>query len=425
MDILTVSDSELRSIQPQNIERLLSNTGWIQRGGIPGVSRQWVYEHNDSAHSVVVPLDTEFDDYAIRLRELLMRVSTVYPRRLETILLEIELPGSDELTNRKDSPSVAGSIAWKAGEYQIVGFRKTLTACAKATEERQRQFGRSHRRVAQDFMAQLRMGQTRVGSFIVTALSPVGPLPTPNRGGIYDEQLVGVTGRQVVETLETSLDALRIATDEYLESGNDAVFDETISLGVSVDLLKGVRENLGTADSIETSIAWNREVPRISKVRTSEIVFEARHSLGLRVAQSRLQKVTASQKVNILGTVVSLDRDTPGEPGVITVRVLDGADVTAVRLSLDREYNEAVESHKSGDIVRIRGTLNPSRAWITDLDELTLVDSRGQELRVYGGPPSVESSLVQGAIGGGESSHLEGEDGETNAGVEDYEEPPS
>jgi hypothetical protein len=394
MDILRVSDSELQSVQPQNIERLLTNIGWTQRGGVPGVSRQWIYERGVSAHSVVVPLDTEFEDYALRLRELFRRVSEVYPRQLETILLEVELPGSDQLTNRKDSPSIAGSVGWKAGENQIVGFRKTLTACAKATEERQRQFGRSHRRVAQDFMAQLRMGQTRVGSFVITALSPVGPLPTTNRGGVYDAQLVGVTGRQVVETLVTSLDTLRLATDEYLTSGHDSVFDETIDLGVSVDLLKGLRENLGTAEAVETAVNWNREVARKNKGISTEVVFEARHRQGLSVAQSRLQVVTASQKVNVLGTVVSLDRDTPGEPGVITVRVLDGAEANTIRISLDREYNEAVESHKSGDILRITGTLGRSRTqpWITQLDELALIDSRGHEQVVLGAPRNALSS---------------------------------
>ncbi|QQW34000.1 hypothetical protein [Mycobacterium marinum] len=391
MDILKVSDSELRSIQPSNIERLLANTGWNQYGGIPDVSRQWVYEHGNFTHSVVVPLDSRFDDYTIRLRELLKRISEVYPRQLESILLEIELPSSDELTNRKDSPSVAGSIVWKAGERQIVGFRKTLTASAKATEDRQRVFGRSHRKVAQDFMAQLRMGQTRAGSFIVTALSPTGPLPTTNKGGVYDEQLVGVTGRQVIETLEASLDTLRLATDEYLEHRNEAVFDETIGIGVSIDLLRGVRENLGTADAIETTITWNLELPRKSKSRTSRTIFEARHREGLAEAQSRLQKVVRSQKANVLGTVVTLDRDSPDEPGIITIRVLDGADANTVKLSLDREYNEAVESHKSGDLVRIRGTLNPgTTSWITDLDELALIDSRGYEHRLYGGAPGIE-----------------------------------
>jgi len=391
MDILKISDSELRSIQPKNIERLLENSGWKQHGGIPDVSRQWVYVSENSAQSVVVPLDTRFDDYTIRLRELLKRLVASHPNRLETILLQIELPGADQLDNRKDAPSIAGSVAWKDGEDQFIGFRKQLTASAKAAEDRQRRFGRSHRRIAQEFMAQLRMGQTRVGSFIITALSPVGPLPTTNKGGVYDSQLVGVTGRQVVETMVSSLDTLKLATDDYLTNGHDHVFDETVDVGVSVELLSGLRANLGTAAAVETTITWNPEVQRKTTSRITEIVFEARHREGLRVAQKRLQKITAPQKVDITGTVVSLERATPGEKGVITVRVVheaNGADIDVVKLHLEDEYDEAVESHKSGDILRIRGTLGQKGAqpWITVLDLLALRDSRGHDQVLFSAP---------------------------------------
>ncbi|MGV0603368.1 hypothetical protein [Mycolicibacterium sp. XJ1904] len=363
-------------------------------------------------------MNPEFDDYTIRLREVLERLSEVYPRRLETILLEIELPGSDELTNRKDSPSIAGSIGWRAGEHQIVGFRKTLTASAKAAEERQRQFGKSHRKVAQDFMAQLRMGQTRPGSFIITALSPVGPLPTANKGGVYDHQFVGVTGREVIETLESSLKTLRSASDEYLQRDNDEVFDETISSGVSVDLLKGLRENLGTAEATEMTIEWNPRVPRTTESPRSEIVFEARHRLALRSAQSRLQHVEAASTVNLLGTVVSLDRETPGEPGVITVRILEGADADVVLLSLGNEYNEAVESHKKGDLVRVRGVLarDGRKYWMRGLDEFSLIDSRGYEQRLIGSPVSERQEITAG-----ESSSAETPESEAETEVEDYD----
>lgn len=157
MDFLTIPDRDLQGIEPQGIEALLQNIGWQQQGGVPGISHQWVYsgDQNYNGRSVVavVPLDSTFDDYTRRIREVLDKISTVYPRRPESILLEIELPGSDEIENRKYSPTISGSIAWRAAERQIVGFRKALVASAKAAEDRQRQFARSHREIAQEYLA--------------------------------------------------------------------------------------------------------------------------------------------------------------------------------------------------------------------------------------------------------------------------------
>lgn len=388
MDFLTIPDRDLRGIEPQDIEALLQSIGWQQQGGVPGISHQWVYSADDHDRSVVavVPLDATFDDYIRRIREVLDKISRVYPRRPESILLEIELPGSDEIENRKYSPSISGSIAWRAAEKQIVGFRKALVASAKAAEDRQRQFARSHPKIAREYLGQLRMGQTRPGSFIITALSPTGVLPATDRGGVYDTHL-GITGREVVETLTTSLATLQIAADEYLNEDREEVFDDTIADGVSIDLIKGMIENLGTAEGTEISVDWNPRVPRESGTKPTVVVFESKHRTALKKAESRLQKLSAPQTVTILGNVTNLDRKTPKDPGVITVDVIDGSDVATVKIRLGSEYNEAIDSHKSGDLIRIDGVLRQEKTqyWFTDVNELALMDSRGS-VRVLIGP---------------------------------------
>ncbi|WP_454788060.1 hypothetical protein [Mycolicibacterium lutetiense] len=390
MDFLTIPDRDLQGIQPQEVEALLQSIGWQRHGGVPGISHQWVFSgdetHRGRSVVAVVPLDATFDDYTRRIREVLDKISRVYPRRPESILLEIELPGSDEIENRKYSPSISGSIAWRAAEKQIVGFRKALVASAKAAEDRQRQFARSHRKIAQEYLGQLRMGQTRPGSFIITALSPTGVLPATDRGGVYDAHL-GITGREVVETLTNSLATLHIAAEQYLSEEREEVFDSTITDGVSIDLIKGMIENLGTAEGTEISVDWNPRVPRESGTKSTIVAFESKHLTALRSAQSRLQKLSAPKTVTILGNVTNLDRKTPKDPGVITVDVIDGADATTVKIRLESEYNETIESHKSGDLIRIDGVLRQENTqyWFTAVNELALVDSRGN-VRVVIGP---------------------------------------
>lgn len=398
MDFLTMPDRDLQGIEPQNIEALLRATGWQQHGGIPEISNQWIYQNSDKANSnrpvvAVVPLDPTFDDYTRRIREVLDKLSRVYPRRPESILLEIELPGSDEIENRKYSPSISGSIAWRAAEWQIIGFRKALVASAKAAEDKQRQFARSHRKIAREYLSLLRMGQTRPGSFIITALSPTGALPVTDRGGVYDANL-GITGREVVETLTSSLQTLHIAADQYLTEDREQVFDATIAAGVSVDLITGMIENLGTAEGTEISVDWNPQVPRENGTKSSsKVTFEAKHVDALKSAKKRLLKLSAPQSVTIRGRVTNLDRKTPNDPGVITVDVIDGTEANTVKIRLENEYNETVESHKSGDLIRIEGVLRQENTqyWFTTVSQLALEDSRGNE-RVVIGPPNARTT---------------------------------
>lgn len=397
MDFLTMPDRDLQGLEPRDVEAFLRAIGWQQYGGVPGISNQWIYgaDRKNSTGPIVavVPVDATFDDYTRRIREVLDKISKVYPRRPESILLEIELPGSDEIENRKYSPSISGSIAWRAAENQIIGFRKTLVASAKAAEDRQRQFARSHRKIAREYLGQLRMGQTRPGSFVITALSPTGPLPATDRNAVYDDHL-GITGRDVVETLTASLTTLHIAAEEYLHDDRDQIFDATISDGVSIDLIKGMIENLGTAEGTEISVDWNPRISRNGGATTTTVTFESKHRVALIAAHSRLQTLSASERVTILGKVTNLDRKTPQEPGVITVDVIDGAEATTVKLRLESEYNETVESHKSGDLIRIDGVLRQEKTqhWITSLNELALIDSRGN-IRILVGPAA--SSRLQ------------------------------
>ena len=383
MDFLTIPDQDLRGIEPQDLEALLRSIGWQEFGGVPGVSRQWILPNQRS--SVVVPIDPTFEDYTRRIREVLDKVSKFYTRRPETILLEIELPGSDEITNRKYSPSIAGSIAWKAAENQIIGFRRTLIASAKAAEDKQRQFARSHPKIAREYLAQLRMGQTRPGSFIITALSPTGALPVADKGGVYEAHL-GITGRDVVETLTKSLETLRTAADEFLTQDKNQIFDDTISDGVSIDLLNGLIENLGTAEGTEIAVDWNPRTLRTTGAQTSTVIFEAKHRVALTEARTRLRTLSKSVPVTILGTVTNLDRKSPKDPGVITVSVIDGTDAAMVKIQLESEYNQTVESHKSGDLIRIDGTLGQrgTQYWFTSITELALLDSRGDVRELVG-----------------------------------------
>lgn len=375
---MSISGNELREIDPAAIEALLQRMKWYQHGGVNGVSRQWIFEDQGRAFSAVVPLDRAFDDYPTRVWECLHAISRTFDGSFDSLILELRSPGLDELTNAKDTPVLHGAVAWKAAENQIVGFRQAMTAAAKATEEKQQHFGRAHQKFASEFVSQLRMGQTRVGSFIVTALAPSGTLPIVDQGSVYPNNL-GPTGRMVTETLARGMMTLRLASQDYLDNGVPEVFRDTVADGVSLELVNAVKKNLGDAVAVETTFTWNVAVASSSTPGVVGIQFDAKHSQALKAASRWFREYRQSRKVNIVGLVTGLERPEPGLPGVISVRVISGSDADTVKVVLENDYNDAVDYHKSGLIIKLTGIQDRdmSQYWIRDVSSITLIDSSG------------------------------------------------
>lgn len=376
MKLNEILANEIDTIQPADLEAVLRSLGWRTEGGIPNLASQWLKPDDPAEPSLLVPLNNRLADYRTRLWEALLEVERIHGDQGDMIITNLLLPGLDEVTNEKKESTIAGSIPWTVGEKQIIGFREMLTASAKAAEVKERYYGRKRWSIASRFLSQVRMGQTKIGSYVITALSPVGSIPVVDQKGQYDENL-GITGRQVIETLAKSLDTLRESATEYKTHGDGAVFDEAITYGVSLDLVKAVHKNLGLSEAALTSVQWTSRItaPNIK----TEIVFDQTYTAPLVSAITRLTEVVQSKRAVITGRVTGLNRDAPGNRGVVVLNVLDGPDdVEYVSLVLGEAYDEAIEFHRAGTLVRAEGELNrEGRNWeLTDVTSLELLTSQ-------------------------------------------------
>jgi hypothetical protein len=367
---------EIDTIQPYDLEAVLRSLGWHAEGGIPHLASQWLKDDDPTESSVLVPLNRTLADYKIRLWEALRELERIHGDQGDMIITNLLLPGLDEVTNEKEESTIAGSIPWTIGEKQILAFREILTASAKAAEVKERYYGRKRWSIASRYLAQVRMGQTKMGSYVVTALSPVGAIPVVDQKQTYDDNL-GITGRQVIETLVQSLETLQISAEEFASSGNDAVFEESVASGVSLDLVRAVQRNLGTAESAATSIQWTSRIP--APRPATEIVFDRSHASPLTSAIARLTDVVKSRQVQIIGRVTGLKRDEPGRLGRVELNVLDGTDdaVDFVLVNLGESYDDAIEFHRRGTLVRAEGELvRDGRSWeLTNVTSLALMTS--------------------------------------------------
>ncbi|WP_338770983.1 hypothetical protein V7968_09400 [Nocardia vulneris] len=367
---------DLDQIEPADFEAVLHTLGWTQLGGIPGMARQWIKLDDKSEPSVVIPVRKDFRDYRRRISEAISVIYSAQGKSAEDIVIQLLLPGSDEISNTKDDETIAGSVPWASGEKQLLGLKEMLVAAAKSTESRESHFRNRHWKAASRYMSQVRMGQTRVGSYVVTALSPVGALPIEGRSGVYEANL-GPTGRDVVNTLFSALSAVRESSEEFIRHSNAGVFVEAVQAGVSLELIRGIKDNLGSSSGAETSVSWSPK--SVERSAVSRIDFERKHIAPLEVASVYLSNQEKSSTVAVIGRVVKLESSNREEEGIVTLQILEGSEAPHIRVHLGAEYKKAVEIHGRSLLMSARGKQErPGRDYtLTEVTDVQFYDSRG------------------------------------------------
>jgi hypothetical protein len=78
----------LKSIQPKQIIAYLKRTGWQKETSIPDKAEIWVLKKEDSDQDcvdILLPLNTSFQDYPLRMSEILVTLEEIEDRSQKEI----------------------------------------------------------------------------------------------------------------------------------------------------------------------------------------------------------------------------------------------------------------------------------------------------------------------------------------------------
>lgn len=70
----------LKSIHPNQVIAYLERTGWQKESSIQDKAEIWILKKNDSDQDyadILLPLDTSFQDYPLRMSEILVTLATI------------------------------------------------------------------------------------------------------------------------------------------------------------------------------------------------------------------------------------------------------------------------------------------------------------------------------------------------------------
>ncbi|AZZ92636.1 hypothetical protein EUZ85_18655 [Hahella sp. KA22] len=344
-------------IVPNQLEKYLIATGWIDDGAIGDKAKIW--HRPEEAYfdlEVVQPLSLDLRDYYLRVREAIQVISEFEERSLGKVAEEVINFDSDIIKVRVVSPDVeGGAIPIDDGVLLFERAKDLLVSSTLSAFRKKKFFSGSWPAAARDFLDTLRFGQTERGSYVVNVIAPLIKVPHES----FPEADRSIT-RSVSNNLATSLKATISAINKYEKTKDLMAFEEVVSSGVSANLcdaligISGSRKNRDVEISIELAPSEKDS----DEINTSHR-FSSVHIPVLETASKYYKGDYVIENYEVFGLVIRMDHEPSEDYGSVRVSSLvNGSEKSiSIKLGLD-DYWEAVRAHKPKMPVTCQGDLH-------------------------------------------------------------------
>ncbi|MFI1164035.1 hypothetical protein ACH4UM_10505 [Streptomyces sp. NPDC020801] len=330
------------AVDPAVLGALLRRHGWQRRGGAAGRYGRWTPPGPGGAGtSLLVPESRAFPDSEDLLGEALDALARSGTPSAREVLVALCLP-SDEIRWWRDVPGgPADAAPWTVEERLRSAARQMLLAAALATRARAGYHGARHRRSATACLEHVLVGSAADGRRL-TAFVPADP------------------GRPLAVRLHQALYAVREAIDYQRATGGMDAFDGAVPAGASRELTEALVSLVRGTEGARIAVEWAPAagIPEDCVAAAEAVEFSPGDLPVLREAGARYLRAEPSVPVRLTGTVVRMRRSEPRGEGTVRLRVIAGAEVPYVRVSLEEEdYRIAGHAHLVGLPVRVLGRL--------------------------------------------------------------------
>lgn len=367
----------LSAVPILSLRSYLQSQGWrsIEKFGGSG----YVYGLDGSPEELLVPM-APLADYARRVMNILETLSKVEQRDDRAILRDLSLASFDLVRVLMPEDSADGSVSVSSGVTAFQESQNLLLAAACSASRPQRVFRAGSHQEASEYMNSVRFGQTEMGSFVVTLLSPVPPRLV-GQGVLETGFPAEPFPRRAVHKLVSGLRSVSQAVASVNAGSDIDAFEQRVPEGVSANLCDAVANLLDCSNrqSVEISVSWS--LIREPSEGRAQVDFLASDSLILKEASQILKDRQERPNERLDGYVYSLTRGAAQEKGrVILKAVIDGV-INSVRADFASEdYNLVTEAHRRRQVVSVEGDLRrDGQRWVLGNPRALAVQSEEEE----------------------------------------------
>lgn len=391
---MTISHADL-------LYALFDELHWV-KGTLESNQAEFWYPSRDKeadgvSAALIVPKNKDAADYVNMIDGVLNRLSDMYGARYDhakDYVKEVVFGAYDPIILREDTGTASGLISWSSGSHLIASAEGLLGAAARAAVSTQKRFGATNYKARDSVLHDSFMGQTQIGSYIVTAYVPSNHAFEVSDSEKSSIKQKVITGRAVTDTLTRALKAFDGGISEIIGSGDSdsayEIFDETVQEGVSYELLDAISQLSDTNESsVSVSFASsNNATPN----KVYELVVSPVMQPIVKKAKDYLERTESPVSTRVVGEIVRLDNSLDKGQHEIRIRTFGKVIPSTVTVFLNADqYVKAIEAHRTQHVFSVTGSLQRMQKgaeirdpWGVSIEDTLLSQNVSNDLKLNG-----------------------------------------
>jgi hypothetical protein len=325
----------LSSVRISAVRAYLRSNGYIYREHWGKYLDRYSRKARSREDNVLIPTEIGISDYERRLAEALETLARQLERPFSTLLRDVVNSGYEVVRIRVNEGEEESTVAYDTTIDLLRGGFALIDASAVLAVAQERLPIIRGRRpdVVRRYLDEVRVGQTEVGSFVLTLLMPVGV----NSAGLdLPASISDGFGTRVSETFSGSLKAAEEAVRAERIQSNRALIER----GVTANFSRGIARIIQSAGGVSISLAQLGAGQGISKRVQSR--FSPNDYARLCDIEERLTPRGDSEPFTVTGTVTEFHEPRGKSNGSIVVNCLVHGEMRQVRMKFERPDRAAV-----------------------------------------------------------------------------------
>ena len=352
----------INKILPINCEAYLKNKGWNETGKFGEAAR--IFGRTDDGgqlHEVLVPTKTDVGDFKSVILNLLAALQDFEDRPLDYVANDIVLAKFDVFRIIAFKGDTSASLPLEDATVMLDKSLSMMASSAQSIITQQPFFQSRRSSEVSNFLSKLRMGHTERGSFVVTLQTPIAPdmsgsLPFP-------DMEPRITDEPFERKVTTRLCSLLSEANKIANEPDPETLTESVARGMSANFFEsladiteacgetGVNLDMTWASVRPIHPAWNIKSKFIIEKEKVETLREAGRTLRTRVPETNIE---------IAGYVIALNKGENLERRTIKLYDITTSPPRVISVELGEYYNQAIDAHRDGKIVFVKGDLQKS-----------------------------------------------------------------
>lgn len=367
------NDSELEGIEPTQIADYLLSRGWSLQEQIEDKATVW--DSADRSAEVWIPLRPSLQDYRRLMSESFQVLEQLEHRPIRSIIQDLSLSSADISRFRVQTGMFrTPTLPLSDGVALVRAARDAIVSAARwLVEPKAAYYSRPLAEVSR-FLRNLRLGQTEIGSYVVTVISPLTSETPPEFA--RDSML------QVYQSIQAARGAAIKATASLSLDSFDAAAREGVSANLC-DALVGLA-GASPDNAVELQFAWSPRI-QVSGEPRQTITLNSEMIRTLKPAAERLRALEPEPRATVRGLVREMtDRTAADRQSQVTVVAEIDEVLRRVRFVLRGEFRQhAIDAFDRRLPLIITGTLNRSGQPYTfdDISDVRVVGEDEEVMR--------------------------------------------